>query len=115
MFADYRIPQMLHSLGVLIYSPRLESKIKRHIELQAGSIEEVEIRGCSIWAVEMLRRQILKAHPSAGDDDLAEGQARTALNAVLIDFFLYDTCKEREREGTDTEMLAHHRTRSVYY
>lgn len=107
MFADYRIPQMLHSLGVLMYSPRLESMIKRHVLLEPGTVEEVELRGCCIWGVEMLRRQIVKMHP--------EGAAEKGLNAVLIDFFLYDTCKEREKEGKEAEMLPHHRTRSIFY
>lgn len=45
--------------------------------------------GCSIWAVELIRREILRAHPEA-----------TNINAVLIDFFLYDLAKEREAQGT---------------
>lgn len=45
--------------------------------------------GCSIWAVELIRRKIVRAHPDA-----------TNVNAVLIDFFLYDLAKEREALGT---------------
>lgn len=45
--------------------------------------------GCSIWAVELIRREIVRAHPDA-----------TNVNAVLIDFFLYDLAKEREALGT---------------
>jgi hypothetical protein len=37
----------------------------------------------------MIRREILKMHPEATD-----------INAVLIDFFLYDLAKEREAQGT---------------
>lgn len=107
MFADYRIPQMLQSLNCLWYSPRLESRIARNEMLGSGDELEVEIRGCSIWCVELLRREILRLHPDAA--------AAGSVNAVLIDFFLYDTCKEMEKRGKMDEMLPHHRTRSIFY
>ena len=44
-------------------------------------------RGCSVWAVELMRREISKRHPGAG------------VNAVLVDFFLYDLAKEKESSG----------------
>jgi Potential Queuosine, Q, salvage protein family len=107
MFADYRVPQMLHSLGSLVYSPPLESKLKRRVHIEPGSQYEVEIRGCSIWCVEMIRKEILRAHPEA------------KVNAVLIDFFLYDVCKEMEKAlkegGEELDMLPHHRTRCIWY
>ncbi|KAK5060104.1 hypothetical protein LTR84_009988 [Exophiala bonariae] len=105
MFADYRIPQMLQSLSCLWYSPRLESRIARCDELKPGEDMEVEIRGCSIWCVELLRQEIERKHPDA----------KGKLNAVLIDFFLYDTCKEMERKGEIDDVLTHHRTRSIFY
>lgn len=57
--------------------------------------------GCSIWCVELIRRDILARHPDA------------TVNAILIDFFLYDTMKERESAGDDK--IPHHRTRSIWY
>ena len=105
MFADYRIPQMLQTLNCLWYSPRLESKISRQALLKPGEELDVEIRGCSIWCVELIRREILAKHP----------EAKGKVNAVLIDFFLYDTCKEMEKEGLLEEVLTHHRTRSIFY
>jgi hypothetical protein len=56
---------------------------------------------CSIWCVELIRREIVSEHPDA------------RVNAVLIDFFLYDTVKEMEAEGK--EVTPHHRTRSIWY
>lgn len=109
IFPDYRIPQKLQLLNVLWYSPRLEAKIKRHEEIKSGENLEIEIRGCSIWAVELLKREIIKQYP----------EAKGRVNAILIDFFLYDTVKEQEdaaeTSGRRDEMLPHHRTRSIWY
>lgn len=58
-------------------------------------------KGCSVWAVELLRREILKTKPEA------------KVNAILIDFFLYDLAKEREK--ANVHAIPHHRTRSIWY
>ncbi|VDO46016.1 unnamed protein product, partial [Brugia timori] len=50
MFADYRVPQVLHFLGVLKYSPALMKKLNEKELLQNGSEYEVELRGFSIKA-----------------------------------------------------------------
>ena len=118
MFADYRVPQMLESMGCLWYSPRLESKLKRHEVLQSGDLLEVELRGCSIWCVELLKREIERRFKSEVAD------SRRKVNAVLIDFLLYDVAKEREKKLEDMDVedggevsmeLSHHRTRSIWY
>lgn len=57
MFADYRIPQLLQSLGVLVYSSDLQHMIEGGM-LEAGGQAEVEIRAYSIKAVEMIARQL---------------------------------------------------------
>ncbi|KAL9127690.1 MAG: hypothetical protein Q9217_003489 [Psora testacea] len=101
MFADYRIPQMLHSLGCLSYSPPLESHVRQLKAIESGHPWEIQMRGCSIWCVEMLRREIVRNHP------------KSHVNAILIDFFLYDTVKETEEKGI--ESVPHHRTRSIWY
>lgn len=83
---DYRVPQMLYNLGVITFSPPLENRIRKMEELKAGESWEMQLRGCSIWAVEMIRRQIVQDHP----------EARNEVNAVLLDFLLYDLAKESE-------------------
>ena len=101
---DYRIPQMLYSLGCLMYSPPLDYHIRHLQQIQHGDSWEVQLRGCSIWCVELIRRQILREYPGA------------KVNAILIDFFLYDMSKEAEgdSEGVE-EAIPHHRTKSIYY
>ncbi|KAL4977642.1 hypothetical protein BDW66DRAFT_149948 [Aspergillus desertorum] len=174
MFADYRIPQMLHYLGCLTYSPSLEYRIRKQEEIPSGSNWEIELRATSIWCVELIRREIEKQHPEAksaktnqsisnghlsspphfdgtshtighsrkppntqnGDNAQMDTQASqtshfrrhsrhssvasnapsgtgVGINAILIDFFLYDTMKELEKQGL--ESIPHHRTRSIWY
>ena len=102
MFADYRVPVTLTSMHCLQFGPKLEAHIKAHKPIPSGSSWEMQLRGASIWCVEMIRREILKKHPQAKH-----------INAILIDFYLYDTAKEMEEKGC--EMLPHHRTRSIWY
>ncbi|VBB77214.1 Putative protein of unknown function [Podospora comata] len=101
MFADYRIPQMLNQLGCIQYSPPLETAVQLKRDIPSGSNWEIQLRACSIWCVELIRREILRENPGA------------RVNAILIDFFLYDTIKETEDEGR--ERAPHHRTRSIWY
>lgn len=54
---------MLHSLGVLVYSPPLHYAIQATKEIDSGHSWEVQLRGCSIWYV----------HCSAGSQCLVEG------------------------------------------
>lgn len=100
---DYRIPQMLHTLDCLLYSPPLENHIRQQKLLEAGSRWELELRGCSIWAVELIVRSIKSRNPT------------TNVNSILVDFFLYDTLKDREKVGQEKDMIPHHRTRSIWY
>jgi len=59
-FADYKLPQVLRHVGVLDYSQGLAEKVDRLIYLDPGSGEEVEIRANTIWAVELIRREMLR-------------------------------------------------------
>lgn len=47
MFADYRIPQILNSLGCLWYSPSLESTIRHKKVIESGHGWEIQMRGNS--------------------------------------------------------------------
>ena len=143
MFADYRVPQMLNTLGCLWYSPRLESRVKRREAIESGEDLEIEIRGSSIWCVELIRREIARKFGGEVEIEVAgEGEGGDAdkvkkkkkkkkkkakVNAVLIDYLLYDIAKEKENEKEDGEdvgvsgesekglRLPHHRTRSIWY
>ncbi|KAJ8926322.1 hypothetical protein NQ314_021307 [Rhamnusium bicolor] len=59
-FADYRIPQTLLWYGVFEYSRDLLERLKTNEVLKNGDEVEVEIRGCSIHAVELLNEYATK-------------------------------------------------------
>lgn len=80
---------MLYNLGVLSHSPPLDSRIQRQVEIEPGHSWEMQLRGSSIWAVELLRRQIVRDHP----------EAQAEVHSVLLDFLLYDLAKEVEASG----------------
>lgn len=100
MFADYRIPQQLELLGLLHRSDILTERMREGELLNVHSEEVLELRGCSIWIVELLRREMVKL------DDT------TLINAILIDFYLWDTIKDNKDKLGEIPI---HRTRSFYY
>lgn len=57
-FADYKIPQLLRQLGILVYTPELEQMIDGQVELEPSSPAEIEIRASTVWAIEKLRTQL---------------------------------------------------------
>lgn len=126
MFADYRVPQILHHLRILTYPPSLIHILKTHIPLQNGSREEVSIRAASIVAVEKVREEIerlvgeRKKHSfGKGGSEAEEKEER--VSSVIIDFYLWDLAKRIESgndkiEGTETaEIVPAHRTKSIWY
>ncbi|KAH9022335.1 hypothetical protein EDB85DRAFT_376397 [Lactarius pseudohatsudake] len=111
MFADYRVPQILHHLRLLTYAPALVHTLRARELLVSGvSREEVAIRAASIVAVERVAAALRTDGGSGG-----------AVSSVLIDFFLWDLAKRIEEgedriEGVKTQpMLPAHRTRSIWY
>jgi hypothetical protein len=58
MFADYKVPQVLHGLGALAYSPGLEAALAAKEVIPFGDPREVEIRAASVQAVEAIREAL---------------------------------------------------------
>lgn len=115
MFADYRVPQILHHLRILSYPPALLQLLRAGTMLAPGSREELSLRAASIVAVERVRTEMLTLQAM-------EVSAESAVSSVLIDFYLWDLAKKVERgeeriEGirTTENMVPTHRTRSIWY
>ncbi|KAF9184837.1 hypothetical protein BGZ51_003102 [Haplosporangium sp. Z 767] len=125
MFADYRVPQALYHFQCLQYSSELLEVLARGEMLPNGSPLEVEIRGNSIWAVELIRQRILDLireeqetlQAQASQDDLNQPLPKMmTVNAILIDFFIWDFAKAAQLDLTQGQRpVKVHRTRSVYY
>ncbi|MBW1721373.1 MAG: queuosine salvage family protein [Deltaproteobacteria bacterium] len=95
-FADYKLPQVLRQLGILEYSPELSRLVDRCGYLEAGSAVEVEIRAGTVWAVDLLRRELEKeGHPMAARD----------IDWVLWNMGQQDRFRKRP----------YHRTVTIYY
>ncbi|XP_011646160.2 queuosine salvage protein [Pogonomyrmex barbatus] len=109
MFADYRIPQVLVYYGAMRYSDSLMSKLRSDEPLKQGSREEVEIRACSIEAVEQVCdevRRLIKADSKLGLNPSKD------VNAIIIDHYLWDYRREYAEE---LESIPFHKTRTIYY
>jgi hypothetical protein len=95
-FADYKIPQVLRSLGILTYAPALAERVDAQQLLPPGSPEEVEIRAGMVWAVELVRREMA----SLG----------RVLKAYEIDWFLWNL-----GQSPLPAEKPYHRVRTVFY
>ncbi|KAM3960897.1 LOW QUALITY PROTEIN: queuosine 5'-phosphate N-glycosylase/hydrolase [Aphomia sociella] len=104
MFADYRIPQVLVYFGVLSYSDTLMDKLKKDVLLESGSEEEVEIRGCSIHAVEFLKKRI--------EEKIKNSKKIEVPNSSVIDYYLW--CYRR-KYADELESVPFHKTLGIYY
>jgi hypothetical protein len=94
-FADYKVPQILRSEGLLEYAPDLAARIDAREPLAPESPEEVEIRAATVWAVELLRRALAARGVTA--------------RAFEIDWYLWTLAQGRGG------MAPYHRTRTVFY
>lgn len=96
MFADYIVPAILRHLGIISYSPSLASKIDSFNELLPGTEEEVEIRACTITAVEKL-------------GELLSVKIGRPILTVQLDWWLWSTGISLQSK------LPCHRTQTIYY
>jgi hypothetical protein len=120
MFADYRVPQALLFYNVLQYNEELLEFLKKNEDyhrqitssvngentkymLERGHQYEVEIRGNSIHAVELLVDEIRKQ--CSKNEDMI-------FNAIVLDFYLWDISKQEAMRMGDFPI---HLTRSIYY
>ncbi|PVG02685.1 hypothetical protein CPB86DRAFT_861798 [Serendipita vermifera] len=117
MFADYRVPQILHHFGLMQYSEELIQTLHIGTPLEYGSPLECSIRAGGIVAVEILKNHMFKLLRKI--DSRESRRIQNQLNSVLIDFFLWDLAKLVESgsvvTGNPVQLLPCHRTRSIFY
>lgn len=95
-FADYRVPQLLHSLGVLRYAPELERAVRAREQLPSSSEAETQIRAATVHAVELMRAELARRG--------------VAFHAVQLDWLLWEA-----GEASLGSLPPHHRTLTVFY
>lgn len=95
-FADYKLPQVLRHLGVLCYEADLTQKVDHGTLLEGGSIEEVEIRANTIWAVELIRQEL---------ESLGTQFRAFEIDGILWNMGQYEAFRSKP----------YHRTVSVFY
>ena len=107
-FADYRIPQLLRALGVMTYSPALAAAVDARTPLAPGSEWEVEVRACTVEAVERLLRSVAERRAAAGA--VAGAAVLPPLHSIHLDWLLW-----QEGEALKDTLAPHHRTLTVFY
>ena len=95
-FADYKIPQILRHFGIMRYSQDLAGMVDGRVPLPASGSLEVEIRAATVWAVELLRAELLE-----------HGIERSA---VQLDWLLWE-----ESQTINHQAPPYHRTLTIYY
>ncbi|ESO85215.1 hypothetical protein LOTGIDRAFT_195975 [Lottia gigantea] len=106
MFADYRIPQCLVYMGAMKYSDNLMETLKKNEKLANGDRRETEIRGCSIWATELIVEETRKLLTADSETKGVE------MNAILVDHYLWDYRREKADE---MRVIPYHKTRCIFY
>jgi hypothetical protein len=96
IFADYKLPQVLRHYSLLEYDPRLAARVDNQVLLPSGGEDEVELRAATIWACELLRREMSRA-------------SGTAITAVEVDQLLWFLGQN------SSEMRPYHRSRTIFY
>ncbi|MDD3159589.1 MAG: queuosine salvage family protein [Candidatus ainarchaeum sp.] len=94
--ADYKIPQMLRNLGILIYSSDLANRVDNKIEILHNSLEEIEIRAQAINAVDLIKNELVKKNLS--------------VNSIDIDVSLWLASQDK-----NIPTKPYHRTRTIFY
>jgi hypothetical protein len=95
-FADYKLPQVLRHLGILHYEKALAQKVDHQKCLDAGGPEEVEIRANTIWTVELIRQELVRAGHK--------------LRAFEIDWILWNLGQKET-----FKLKPYHRTVTIFY
>jgi hypothetical protein len=96
IFADNLVPHVLRSDGILTYDRDLSERIEREEDIPTGSEEEIEIRACSLHAVELMVQELRRqGHPAT---------------AMQLDYVLWNRGQTPRYKAR-----RRHRTRTVFY
>ena len=60
--ADYKIPQVMRCYGMLEFSDSLSNKVDNKVEIENGSIEEIEIRANTLKVIDYIYKKLDKKY-----------------------------------------------------
>ena len=95
-FADYKVPQILRSLGVLAYDDELARLVDSRVRIPAGSQMEIEIRAATVIACD----RIVVAMRAAG----------RRITAAQLDWLLWS-----RSQSLSSRQTPYHLTETIYY
>jgi Queuosine salvage protein len=81
VFADYKLPQVLRRMGIMVYDAELAATVDSEILIPAGDHREVEIRAATVWAAELMRRALVPRMPH--------------VTALHLDYWLWYTGRDQ--------------------
>jgi hypothetical protein len=96
IFADNLVPHVLRVDKILLYTEALISRIDAEKLIPAGSAEEIEIRACALYAVELLKKALN-----------VSGHKMTSMG---LDFLLWNRGRQPQYKA-----IPRHRSRTVFY
>ncbi len=96
IFADNLVPHVLRVDKILLYTEALISRIDAEKLIPAGSAEEIEIRACALYAVELLKKALN-----------VSGHKMTSMG---LDFMLWNRGRQPQSKA-----IPRHRSRTVFY
>lgn len=104
VFADYRVPQALISMGIINPGASLRSCLHNNQEIGSGSRKELEIRAATILGADLLQGALNKTH-------------NLNLNSLHVDAFLWSLGRKDTPvpEGVIIDNPNHHRTFTTDY
>ena len=111
-FADYRVPQLLRHLGVLIYSPKLSQKVDSKTDLQVFSAHELYIRAATVVAVDQLVEMVKTKLEEDSNGSTMIMEFSQSVNAVKMDWYLWNIGEKLDRSQS---LGNHHRVRTIFY
>ena len=60
--ADYKIPQVMRCYGMLEFSDSLSNKVDNKVEIEDGSVEEIEIRANTLKVIDYIYKKLDKKY-----------------------------------------------------
>jgi hypothetical protein len=96
VFADYKLPQVLRRLGILVYRAELAATVDSRTLIPEGDPREVEIRLATVWAAELMRRALVPSIPH--------------ITALHLDYWLWYAGRDQ-----GPEIKPYHRTLTTAY